>query len=294
MSKSAADILSVKLFSFLRVNILFLPIAAMSLIFGYFIPFSLSYLCALLHELTHVAAALRLGVGISHIEIQPFGICARLKAEVIKNPASEIAIALAGPAANVVLAVGAYIACRTFGADGQYYTYFIYCNAAIAAVNLIPALPLDGGRVMRAALTIHIGALRSYNITVAFSRIPIGIMIAAALYTLFTASFNFSLILIGAFLLGNLFAEQKNITRQSLRELLYYRTKLQIGELNRTTVITAHKSTPARKILKRLSYNNYHIIHVTDDNLHIVGTLTEGQLLEALTTRGIRVTLGEV
>ena len=62
----------------------------------------------------------------------------------------------------------------------------------------------------------------------------------------------------------------------------------------RSVVLTANRSTPARQILRRLSYDNYHIIHVTDDDMHIVSTLTEGQLLNALTDRGVRVTLGDI
>ena len=291
---SAKSALSIKLLPFLRVNILFFPVLASSLVFGYFIPFALSYLCALLHELTHVAVAVRLGVGVAYVEIQPFGICARLKSEVIKSPPAEIAIALAGPLSNFVFAAAAYLARYALSINKQYTEYFILCNLAIAIVNLVPALPLDGGRVLRAALTIRLGALRAYNITVGFSKIPIALLAVLSIYAYLTASFNFSLILIGAFLLGNLFAEQRNISAQALRELLYYRSKLEKDELTRTTVITARGSTPARKILRRLSYSNYHIIHVVDDKLRVVKTLTEGQLLEALTERGIRVTLGEI
>ena len=64
--------------------------------------------------------------------------------------------------------------------------------------------------------------------------------------------------------------------------------------MHRSVVLTAHSSTPARRILKRLSYNNYHIVHVTDDNMRVIRTLTEGQLLNALTENGIRVLLSDI
>lgn len=276
----------------LKVNILFFPIAAASILGGYFYLFAASYVCAFLHELTHVAAARRLDVGISHVEIQPFGICARLSSDIIENPVHEILIALAGPAASLAAGVTAFIL-RPF-CSGYVCEYFMYCNFAMAAVNMIPALPLDGGRVLRAALTQKTGALSAYNLTVKISRIPVAILLLLAVYALLTARFNFSLIMIGVFLLGNLFSEQKNISRQALREILYYKDKLHNSGMCRTTVVTAARETPARQILKRLSYSNYYIIHVVDANLRICKTLTEGELLKALTERGIRISLGEI
>lgn len=282
--------LSVKITSRLRVNILFFPLLAASILGRYAAAFLLSYLCAVLHELAHIAAARKLNVGISYIEIQPFGVCCCLKSEIIQNPSAEIVIALVGPLSNFAAAAVVYLLPFT----NEYTLYFTECNIAIAAINLVPALPLDGGRVLRASLTLAIGSLRAYNITVKFSRLPIVLILSAAVYGLLTHSFNFSLILIGAFLTSNLCNEQKNISHRTLREILDYKTKLTPDSMHRSVVLTAHSSTPARRILKRLSYNNYHIVHVTDDNMRIIRTLTEGQLLNALTENGIRVLLSDI
>ena len=59
--------------------------------------FFIAYASALVHELAHIAAANRLKVGISRIEIHPFGICGKLGAGFIKSPVKEILIAGAGP-----------------------------------------------------------------------------------------------------------------------------------------------------------------------------------------------------
>lgn len=281
------NFLSVKILSFLRINLLILPIIAASLIWDYFVPLSISYVCAFLHELAHIAAARMSGIKISYIELQPFGVCARLKSEVIEKPASEILIALAGPTFSLLLAAVGHI-------SGKASEYFIYCNLATAVVNLLPVLPLDGGRVLRAALTLKMGAVAAYNTAVKASRIPLAVIVLISVYAIVTAQFNFSLILIGVFLLGNLFAEQHNISRQAVREMLHYKEKLKPAELSRATILCADKSTPARKILPLLSYNRYHIIHITDRDMKVIKTVTEGQLLEAIASCGIRVTLEEV
>ncbi len=286
--------LTLKITPFFRINILFFPVLAASILGGYFSAFALSYICAFFHEMTHIATARCLGVGISHMEILPFGVCARLKSSIIKNPLHEIAVALSGPLFNIIVAFVTHFICRAYNLNSERLSYFFYCNTAMALVNFIPALPLDGGRVLRAVLTLKAGAVYAYNSAVKMSRIPILLLLILSVYLLLTRRFNFSFILIGVFLLCNLCTEQKNISKLALREMLDFEDKLKDMDMNRTTVITAHKTTPARKILRRLSYNSYNIIHVVDDKLRVAKTLTEGQLIRALTQQGIRVTLDDI
>lgn len=286
--------MSIHIFRHFKINILFFPLLAASILGKYFFAFSAAFLCAILHEFSHVFVAWRLGVGISYIEVLPFGICARLKADIIKNPVREIFIALAGPLTNIVIsAIALFFQYKTL-INSEILNYFIICNISMAVVNLLPCLPLDGGRIMRAYLTIKSGAVFAYNFCIKLSRVVVLIIIGVAFYLLLTSSFNFSLIIIGAFLLGNLCLEQRNISKQTIKELLFYKDKIIRGEMTRASALVAHKDTPARRILKKLSYNNYHIVCVTDDDLTILKTLTEGQLVRALTSHGIQITLGEI
>ena len=165
---------------FIKIHILFLPLLAASFIGKYHIMFTVSYACAILHEIGHILASYILGIKISHIEVLPFGICAKLKSEVIKNPSYEIAIALSGPAINIALAVIAYLYKGIIPHNA--FIYWEQLNISLAAVNLIPALPLDGGRIMRAYLTKKFGSLRAYNISVKISCIPISLLLGISVY----------------------------------------------------------------------------------------------------------------
>lgn len=286
--------MTINISSHLKINILFFPLLAASILGRYFSAFFAAYLCAIIHELSHIAIAQRLGVGVSYIEILPFGVCARLKADIIKNPVHEILIALSGPLANVILAIASTILFQNYSINNEVFTYFFYCNVAMAAINILPTLPLDGGRILRAYLTLKTGSIFAYNFSIKLSRIVILFLLGCSVYILLASDFNFSLILIGAFLLGNLCLEQRNISKFTLRELLCYPDKINDGEMMVSHILTAHKDTPARRILKKLSYNNYHIVCVVDDDLKILKTLTEGQLISSLQSRGIRITLDEI
>ena len=122
--------------------------------------------CVALHELGHALAARSFGIRTRDIELYPIGGVARLD-RIPRNPFKELAIALAGPAVNVALA--AFIAPLMwfdgFGlgpssAAGSWLEAFwqrmLWANIGLALFNLLPAFPMDGGRVLRALLAIFI------------------------------------------------------------------------------------------------------------------------------------------
>lgn len=113
------------------------------------------FACLTLHELAHALVANRLGVGVRTILLFAFGAVAEIDREA-RTPGGEFAIALAGPAASIVLAAAAGLAASASSADrGPVTAMFLalaLLNVGIALFNLLPALPLDGGRILRAGL----------------------------------------------------------------------------------------------------------------------------------------------
>jgi Zn-dependent protease/CBS domain-containing protein len=109
----------------------------------------------ILHELAHSLVARRDGLGIGGITLFLFGGVAELKDDP-KSPASEFRIALAGPAMSVglaaICAIAAQAAAASLGVLGPVLGYLAMINLVLALFNLLPAFPLDGGRVLRAWL----------------------------------------------------------------------------------------------------------------------------------------------
>ncbi len=114
-----------------------------------------------LHELGHCLTARRFGIPTRDITLLPIGGVARLE-RLPERPGQELVIALAGPAVNVVLGVGLYALLRAPApgqllggvrlVGGELLVNLFYANALMAVFNLIPAFPMDGGRVLRAVL----------------------------------------------------------------------------------------------------------------------------------------------
>jgi stage IV sporulation protein FB len=122
----------------------------------------------LLHELGHALVARRLGVHVSGIELSFFGGAAKM-VQMPRSADHEIAIAAAGPVVSLVLAgVGFGLGMAT---HIWLLTWIGWTNLILAGFNLIPALPMDGGRILRALLTRRMDFVRATDVAVDVSRV---------------------------------------------------------------------------------------------------------------------------
>jgi Zn-dependent protease len=104
------------------------------------------------HEFGHALTARRFGVRTESITLFIFGGVAAIETDP-PTPGAEIAIAAAGPAVSVVLAgLCALAAQLTNGPAGDLFTLLALGNGAVAVFNLVPAFPMDGGRILRALI----------------------------------------------------------------------------------------------------------------------------------------------
>lgn len=128
----------------------------------------LTFSSVLLHELGHAVVARRLGVPVSAIGLHFFGGAAQMAGSP-RTARDEIAIAAAGPAVSLALAgvglgLGHLLASPLVGLVG-------WINLVLAIFNLIPALPMDGGRILRALLTRRLDYVRATDASVTVARV---------------------------------------------------------------------------------------------------------------------------
>lgn len=126
-----------------------------------------------LHELGHAVAARQFGVSTKDIILMPIGGVARLE-RIPKRPREELIVALAGPAVNVAIAAVLLLTTVPFTElDGlvnptslsmNLVGKAISVNIAMIVLNMLPAFPMDGGRVLRAILSSRIGHLKATRI----------------------------------------------------------------------------------------------------------------------------------
>lgn len=168
---------------------------------GGLLPLALA-LCA--HELAHLLAARLTRVDISEIRLTPFGGSARIENPYRLSAAQLIATAAAGPAANLLLAI-LLAALAQWGAlaPGR-AAQLIRPNLLLMLFNLLPALPLDGGRILYALLRAPLGERRALTCALLPGRLLAALLLAAFLTGgLRTGAWNLTLPLAAVFLLAS-------------------------------------------------------------------------------------------
>jgi len=155
----------------LRARLSFLIMLAAVLLFwgglsGIFVVL-LAFGSVIAHEFGHALAARKLGVGVSSIELHFFGGVANLT-NLPKSANDEVVIAAAGPAVSFALAGTGYALYTATGLS--VFGLLGAINLVIALFNLLPALPMDGGRIFRALLSKHYGFQRATEVSVKISQ----------------------------------------------------------------------------------------------------------------------------
>lgn len=158
------------------------------------------FTCVVLHELGHAFMARRFGIPTIDIVMYPIGGVARL-ARMPREPKQELLIALAGPAVNVVIAAVLYglatllnapvSAKSIFQPQANIISMLIWINVGLVLFNMVPAFPMDGGRVLRAALASQ---MEYRNATHIASLIGQGLALVFGVYGLFTGMWTLPLV----------------------------------------------------------------------------------------------------
>ncbi len=132
----------------------------------------------LLHELGHALVARRYGIATRRIILSPIGGIAQLEG-MPREPRHELAVALAGPAVNFVIAAGLWLVAPMFGATpilASLLGSLMLANLGLGLFNLVPAFPMDGGRALRAILASRVGPYRATELAATVGKVAAGLM----------------------------------------------------------------------------------------------------------------------
>ena len=243
------------------------------------------FVCVLLHELGHSVVAQRLGIEVPDITLLPIGGLARLK-NLPEKPFDEVKIAVAGPLVNVVLAPIFFVVAYLIGADfttypnlytgvdsaGQFFFTLGVINVVLAVFNLIPAFPLDGGRVLRGLLATRLGPVRATDVSS-----TIGQVLAAGLFIVGLLSTNFFLILIAVFIFFGASAEVQMVRQREQTRGLSVADVM--GTKRRTETVSPYHNFG--QVLDSVIHGYQTDFPVVDEDGRLVGMITRGEIFAA-------------
>lgn len=229
-----------------------------------------------LHEIGHSLVAQRYGIGIRSITLFIFGGVAELDDEP-RSPGAEFLVAIAGPLVSVVLALlffGLTLLNNTLAGPSSFggvFAYLARLNTIVVIFNMIPAFPLDGGRVLRAGLWKARGSLRKATRTT--SRIGAGFGIALVVLgvlSFFVGGFvgGLWLVLIGLFL--------RSAAQMSYQQLLV-RQALEGEPVQRfmsRQPVTVAPDLSVQEVIDRYVYQYYYKLYPVVEDDRLVGCVT--------------------
>lgn len=254
------------------------------------------FLSIILHELSHSLVARRFGIPMKGITLFIFGGVAEMSEEA-PDAKAEFWMALAGPASSLLVSSIFYLASR-YGASAGWSDpvtgvigYLVWINIALAVFNLIPAFPLDGGRVLRSVLWGLRKNLRwATRVT---SRLGSGfgiVMIVFGLYFIIRGQFIGGIwwFMIGLFL--------RNAAQMSYQQLLT-RKALEGERVRRfmvTNPVTVSAGVTLHQLVNHYIYRHHFKMYPIVEDGRLLGYVTVRQLKEVPHDRWDRVTVGEI
>ena len=252
----------------------------------------LVFFCVLLHEFGHALAARRYGIKTPDITLLPIGGVARME-RMPDKPSEEIVVALAGPLVNVAIALLVGLVLWITGqadslwnfhpARGSLLVNLFAVNCTLVIFNMIPAFPMDGGRVLRAVLAMRLNYARATQIAAVTGQV----FAAGFLFVGMTGG-NPMFILIAVFVF---FGAQSEASFAKLKDIS---TGMRVS----SAMITQFQSLPLNATLdvavEALLRTSQHDFPVVDDDQHVRGVLTRDDLIVALRKSGGDTPVAEV
>jgi Zn-dependent protease len=242
------------------------------------------FACVVLHELGHALTARRYGIRTRDITLLPIGGVSRLE-RIPDDPRQEVWVSLAGPAVNVVIAAALYAwlflsqTLRPLSAlsmaGGPFLERLLLVNVSLAVFNLLPAFPMDGGRVLRALLAMRMDYVRATQVS---AHVGQAMALVFGLLGLFTNPF---LVFIAFFVWIGAAQEASMVQmRTALSGIPVSRAML-------TDFHTVAPDDPAKRVLELILAGSQQDFPVVDGGQggRVAGVLLRSDVLKALAQR---------
>ncbi len=276
------------------VNNWFLGLITLFAVAGLVNKVLLIFSAVLWHELAHMLMAGGLGYKVKQVELLPFGAMARVERLADAGAASEIMIAAAGPLASLGLAVLCYSGMSGAGGWQEVLRFYGEVNLMLAGFNLLPALPLDGGRILRALLTRRRDYRNATAIVVTLSHIiSCMLLVLAGIAYWLNNTVNLTMLVAAGFLLLTARTENTLAGFRAMRILASKKAELIGSGIMPTSHLTAMENAVISEVIRLFGPEQYYIVHIVDQNFKLCGALTETEVWEGLLKRGIKARVNE-
>ena len=251
-----------------------------------------AFLLALfLHEGGQMLMAGAFGMEVAEIRLLPFGCAAKMSGIDFCDAHTEVFVAAAGPAVNLWMA--ALLLLWRGETGSPFVQSSLQSHVGMAAVNLLPVLPMDGGRIFCAALGLAVGRRRAERWSSVFGAALGGAAILWGGYLLLQRQGNWTLPLWGAFLLGS---SVRGLREAAVPAAQWVERRRHLGKSQaaRVRAIALDERKPLARALVRLDARAYTMVYVLDAERHVRQVLDEQTLVAMALQHGASARFAEL
>ena len=247
----------------------------------------LVFLCVTLHEFGHIAMGRRFGVKTPEVILSPIGGIANME-RIPEKPSEELLVAIAGPLVNVAIVI---VMMAIFGLDPRQagtvdFTTaplaqrLLVVNVMLVLFNLIPAFPMDGGRMLRAVLAMFMEARKATAVAARIGQVFAFIFVITGL-----VNANYILLLVGVFIYIAAASEEQSAAFRG------FASRLKVRDAMEASPVTLSASAPLSQAIETLLASPQREFPVLDGS-RLVGLLDRNAMLAGLRDLGAEAAIG--
>jgi len=260
----------------IKIHPTFIIFACLLIYFGYGFLFFNYFIVILVHEFSHAFVASKLGYQINNIKLIPFGICLNLESCNLK-PNDEIKIAIAGPLSNLILFILCLSLYWIWPACYNILNLFCFANLVTCLFNLLPAFPLDGGRIVLGLLKTKFSLKKSIVICKIIS-----IVLSVALIIIFIIScfveMNLTYLFVSICIITGI--TDKNISLKY--SLIHYNLLKKNASILKEKSIVIFDDMPIQNVVRFIDRFSYLKVTVINKDKEVVNIFYEDEILNLL------------
>jgi stage IV sporulation protein FB len=267
----------------IRIHPAFPILILSAIIFGQWDAMKTLLAALVCHETGHAVTAKAVGLNVPAMELTPIGGVARIEGLSETEAWRDVTVSAAGPFTNLIIAMAAVFGAQMGWWKGAQAEGTMRSNIMLMLMNLLPLLPMDGGRMLRGVLSRWIPRAKVTRVLAVAGMAAGGLIVAAGILLIINGQANLTLIMTGSYLIYTAANERYEAVEQVVRTLSQRTEQIRLNGLLPTKWMTLSKDYPVSKIPAKLSPKFHHMFTVVDPaGLLPLGTITERDLLDAL------------
>ncbi len=254
-------------------------------VFMYFADYHNKYLSTfaaiVIHEISHIVVSVAQGRKLYCIRIFIIGISAIFYEDYYKDT-NFFLIYIAGPISNLLISLVCVLINTYYLTKSDNIHFFILTNVFLALFNLLPVLPLDGGKILRDILISKMGLFKAHKYSKSMSRGLGLLIILTGIIQLHDNMYNFSLLFLGGYIFYCLKYDESEVYFMNIKNLVYKRSRFLKKGIYPGRELVVIKSMRLGDVVKNMDFDRIHIIYVLDENMRLVKVFTEQEIIDGM------------